>query len=88
MYYEEKVINGLLCWRNTPDGKFIPMAADRLTARYLAQQNRADKLQGILEGLLADPYGCTHCDSGKARNEAKGHQPDCLFEAARAAVVR
>jgi hypothetical protein len=40
-----------------------------------------------LQGILAEPYGCTLCDSGKPRNPEKGHQPDCPYEAARAALV-
>ncbi len=39
-----------------------------------------------LRGLLAEPYGCSLCDSGKPRNPAKGHQPDCPYEIARAAI--
>jgi hypothetical protein len=46
------------------------------------------ELLNALRGLLAEPYGCTHCDSGKARNPAKGHQPDCPYEIARAVVAQ
>jgi len=38
--------------------------------------------------IIAQPYGCTLCDSGRPLNPAKGHQPDCGFEAARIAVAR
>ena len=45
-------------------------------------------LLAALRGVLAEPYGCTLCDSGKPRNAAKGHQPDCPYEAARAAIAK
>jgi hypothetical protein len=45
-------------------------------------------LLAALRGLLAEPYGCSLCDSGKPRNEAKGHQPDCPYEAAREAIAK
>jgi len=38
------------------------------------------------QAVLAEPYGCTLCDSGKPRNLAKGHQPDCGFDRLRAAL--
>ena len=48
----------------------------------------APELLAALEALLTDPYGCSLCDSGKARNPAKGHQPDCPYEQARAALIK
>jgi len=33
MYYEEKVINRVLCYRDTPKGKWIPFSAPELTGR-------------------------------------------------------
>lgn len=35
MYYEEQVINGVLCWRGTPDGEFKSMSANEITQRYV-----------------------------------------------------
>ena len=46
-----------------------------------------ERLRTVVANILAEPYGCTHCDSGKPRNEAKGHQPDCPFELARAVIT-
>lgn len=40
----------------------------------------------ILRRILAEPYGCSLCDSGVPRNPEKGHQPDCPYSAAREAV--
>lgn len=38
MYYEERVINGVLCWRNTPNGAWHPMDAETLTIRLVKAQ--------------------------------------------------
>ncbi len=40
-----------------------------------------------LRAILAEPYGCVFCDSGKLRNPAKPHEADCGFELARIAVL-
>ena len=31
MYYEEKVINGILCWRKDPEGEFTAFTAAQLS---------------------------------------------------------
>lgn len=33
MYYEEQIINGILCWRNSPDGKFLECSKEELTSK-------------------------------------------------------
>lgn len=33
MYYEEKVINGVLSFRTFPGAPFVPMSPEKLTAR-------------------------------------------------------
>lgn len=35
MYYEEKVINNILCSRSHPTGKWIPFTVERLTVRLI-----------------------------------------------------
>ena len=40
-----------------------------------------------LEHVLAEPYGCPFCDSGKLRNPCKSHDANCGFELARAALT-
>ena len=32
-YYKEEVVNGVLCWRESPNGTWIPMAPKAMTAR-------------------------------------------------------
>jgi hypothetical protein len=41
-----------------------------------------------IRGILKDPYGCSLCDSGLPRNPAKGHQPDCPYQAAMQFVMQ
>ena len=33
MYYEERIIGGVLCYRTTPNGRFKQMSAEMLTVR-------------------------------------------------------
>ena len=35
MYYEERIVNGILCCRRTPKGDFKPLSAKELTNRIL-----------------------------------------------------
>lgn len=56
-------------------------------ALIVAAVNAHEALVGAVEGLLDEPYGCTLCDAGRPRNPEKGHQPDCAYEAARAALA-
>lgn len=39
MYYEEKVINGILFYRTDPDKEWIEMSKEDLTARYIRTKN-------------------------------------------------
>lgn len=41
-----------------------------------------------LRAIIADPYGCPFCDSGKLRNPAKGHDSDCGFALADAVLTK
>lgn len=34
MYHEEQIINGRLCWRGTPDGKFIEYTLEQMAIKY------------------------------------------------------
>lgn len=40
MYYEEQVRDGVLCYRSTPDGEWVQMSAERLTAMLLELRQR------------------------------------------------
>lgn len=49
MYYEEKVIDGLLHYRMTPTGKFTPMTARNLTNALLAAREEIKKQESLLD---------------------------------------
>lgn len=59
----------------------------KFEARAEAAEQARAALQAALQSLLSEPYGCSLCDSGKPRNEKKGHQPDCPYERARAILA-
>lgn len=45
MYYEEKVIGGMLFWRSTPDGDWIPMSAQKLTSMLINERELRKAIQ-------------------------------------------
>jgi hypothetical protein len=38
VYYEEKIINGVLCWRSTPNGDWIEKTPKQLTEQLVAER--------------------------------------------------
>ena len=44
MHYEENVINGVICWRGTPNGKWIQKTPEQLTERIMlmTKQKQSD----------------------------------------------
>ena len=40
MYYEERVINGVLHYRTSPDDDFQPYTLEELTRRYTVQKRK------------------------------------------------
>ena len=40
MYFEEKIINGVLCWRDTPTGEWRPYSVAEISAKYKHVQSR------------------------------------------------
>lgn len=45
MYHEEKVINGVLCWRGTPDGEWKQYTAEALTTALVAERSRSKDME-------------------------------------------
>lgn len=45
MYYEEKVINGKMHWRNTPNGIWIEMSQGELNEKVRIMQQEIDRLR-------------------------------------------
>ncbi|MDH4186826.1 MAG: hypothetical protein OEV08_07505 [Nitrospira sp.] len=35
MYYEERIVDGVLCWRGAPDDQWTPCTPKEITARLL-----------------------------------------------------
>lgn len=35
MYYKEEVVNGILCWKDTPNGKWNPFTSEQLTMQLM-----------------------------------------------------
>lgn len=35
MYYKEKIVNGVLCYKQTPDGEWIEFTKEMLTKRII-----------------------------------------------------
>lgn len=44
MYYEEKIIDGVLCWRNQPDGEWRAFSATELSGRVRIAEKRYNEL--------------------------------------------
>jgi hypothetical protein len=45
-----------------------------------------NELRAALAAILAEPFGCVFCDSGKLRNPAKPHEAGCGFMLAERAL--
>lgn len=45
MYHEEKVINGVLCWRGTPDGEWTQYTSEALTIALTSERSRAKDME-------------------------------------------
>lgn len=48
MYYQEKLISGVLCWRNTPDGEWKKVSEESLSARVIGAEQRVTRLRDEL----------------------------------------
>jgi hypothetical protein len=53
--------------------------------RLIIQHAQA-RHDAALRAIVAEPFGCVFCDSGKLRNPAKPHEDDCGFAMAAALV--
>lgn len=51
MYYAEEIINGVLCWKNDPDGEWRPFSAKELTVK-LMEASKAITYENRLGGLI------------------------------------
>jgi hypothetical protein len=52
MFHEEKVINGVLCWRGTPNGEWIPFTMEQLTRKLIEEKEISKTLCKQKDELL------------------------------------
>ena len=45
MYYEEKIIDGVLCHRDDPDGKWIPFTIEALSTAFVATKHACERAE-------------------------------------------
>ena len=45
MYYREEIIDGALCYKISPDGKWTPLSVKELTNRIVELQAQINKLR-------------------------------------------
>jgi hypothetical protein len=58
MYYEEKVIHGVLCHRGTRDGNWIPFTIAELTIKYEGVRYAAFSTACDIENYIENPAFC------------------------------
>ena len=51
MYYEEKIIDGVLCYRLKPDGSWVPLSTEELLRRFSHAMADSRKLKAENERL-------------------------------------
>jgi len=54
MYYQESVIDGILHYKTTPRGSWIPFSATSMTNKYIASQLLVNELTEQLEQFYND----------------------------------
>lgn len=57
MYYEERIIDGVLCWRGAPDGRWAEKTPAQLTAMLIEARRGRDGVGWI--GEIRPPYIAT-----------------------------
>ena len=51
MYYEEKMINGLLRYRTTPDGDWCQCGIEKISERLVKAEGKIKKMRDLLAGF-------------------------------------
>jgi len=47
MYYQEKIINGVLCSKSTPDGEFEPLSSIALNRKVIELMKQNENLHNV-----------------------------------------
>lgn len=53
MYHEEKIINGVLCYRTTPDSEFREYTKEQLTTIFIEMQRFEKEVEKLKNRLRA-----------------------------------
>jgi len=62
MYYEEKMIDGVLHWRGTPDGEWTPVSSQELSKRLALAHADREAMRKVLQNAPTGKKGETHGD--------------------------
>lgn len=54
MFYEEKIINSVLHWRDTPEGEWTAYTAEQLTERLIGARYQRDALMAEINRLTGE----------------------------------
>lgn len=79
MYYEEKIINGVLCYRTDPDNEFKPTDNVDITARYILQRHTIEVLNNSLCEILKEYCGVTIDDPEYYETERNSEAQAVMF---------
>jgi hypothetical protein len=75
MFYSECVINGVLCWRDSPKGEWIQKTPEELTTALIEARNETQsstERAGLLIPVIAEPPPmkvCSRCFIAYDRNK-------------------
>jgi hypothetical protein len=53
VFYEETVLNGILHWRGTPTGEWLPMNAEILTSMLLESREHSKNLNKVIDRVTS-----------------------------------
>lgn len=51
MYRAERVVNGVLCWRGTPDGEWVQYTPEELTERIRLIKMKLANAKSLIESF-------------------------------------
>lgn len=82
-------------WDRIRDDNELARARQKLSIHdirtIMVHARETSKAEIALRAILAEPYGCPFCDSGKLRapdNPDKGHRPECGYYLAELALAK
>lgn len=70
MYYEEAIVNGVLCFKTTPDGEWRMVSANALSYRVFTAESKLEKAKAVLEKCRAYIGNVSHYTFGTEHDHA------------------